>query len=96
MKIRLMILALLLVATANVRAACHVVIGGASGSHTGADWNNPYSALPASLVRGDVYYVSGAGTSYGPYNFNVADSGANYRSSPAGDALRSLHRDWLD
>jgi len=54
-------------------AACHVVTPAGGGSKTGADWNNPYAGLPATLVRGDVYYL--ADGSYGSYSLNTAASG---------------------
>jgi hypothetical protein len=44
-------------------AADHCVREGASGTGSGADWTNAYTALPATLTRGDVYYV--ADGSYG-------------------------------
>ena len=55
-------------------AATHYVRAGASGS--GSDWANAYGALPASLVRGDTYYV--AAGSYPGYSFNTPASGASY------------------
>jgi hypothetical protein len=40
---------------------------------TGADWSNAYAGLPATLVRGDIYYL--ADGNYGTYTFNTAASG---------------------
>ena len=54
-------------------AACHAVTPSGSGSKTGADWNNAYAGLPATLIRGDVYYL--ADGNYPPYTFNTAVSG---------------------
>src|ERR1035441_128305 len=54
-------------------AACHVVTAAGGGSKTGADWNNAYAGLPATLVRGDTYYL--ADGSYGSYSLNTATSG---------------------
>src|SRR5215470_3950389 len=54
-------------------AANHYVRAGATGSGTGADWTNAFTDLPASLVRGDLYYVA-AGT-YKPHLFGDSDSG---------------------
>lgn len=69
------LLFVLLGAPRLVPAACHVVFSGvAGGSHSGADWTNAYTDLPASLIRGDIYYV-GAGT-YGRHVFNDATSGS--------------------
>jgi hypothetical protein len=56
-----------------VYAACHVVMPGGSGSKTGVDWNNAYAGLPATLVRGDIYYL--ADGSYHSYTFNTPASG---------------------
>jgi hypothetical protein len=44
--------------------ACYVRAG-ATGSGSGYDWTNAYSALPATLTRGVTYYV--AGGRYGNY-----------------------------
>ncbi len=54
-------------------AACHVVTPSGSGSKTGADWNNAYAGLPATLTRGDIYYLSDG--TYPAYTFNTAVSG---------------------
>ena len=48
---------------------------GATGSNNGSDWNNAYTSLPSSLVRGATYYV--ATGSYGSHNFSDAQSGTN-------------------
>jgi hypothetical protein len=52
-------------------AANHYVRAGASGN--GSDWTNASGSLPASLTRGDVYYV--AEGSYGGYTFSGSGSG---------------------
>jgi len=54
-------------------SACHCVTASGSGSKTGADWNNAYAGLPATLVRGDIYYL--ADGTYPSYTFNTAVSG---------------------
>src|SRR5262245_7797716 len=54
-------------------AATRYVRAGAAGANTGADWTNAYSVLPATLVRGDVYYL--ADGSYPGYIFDDASSG---------------------
>jgi len=54
-------------------AANQYVRVGATGLNNGSDWNNAYTTLPASLRRGDVYYV--AGGAYGTYVFDDAVSG---------------------
>ena len=48
---------------------------GATGANNGSDWNNAYTSLPASLVRGATYYL--AAGNYGSYNFNTPDSGTS-------------------
>lgn len=55
-------------------AAVHYVRAGASGS--GSDWSNAMGNLPATLVRGDTYYI--AAGSYGSRTFNDALAGATY------------------
>ena len=55
-------------------AACHTVSPTGSGAKTGADWNNAFANLPATLVRGDIYYL--ADGNYGhSLNLSTADSG---------------------
>lgn len=54
-------------------AAERYVRAGATGSNNGTDWTNAYTSLPASLVRGDVYYV--ADGNYPGYIFNDPVSG---------------------
>lgn len=49
------------------------VRAGATGTATGVDWTNAYTTLPATLTRGDTYYI--AGGAYGGYSFNTAISG---------------------
>lgn len=48
------------------------VRAGAGGTASGDDWTNAYTALPASLSRGTVYYV--ADGSYSGYTFDDANS----------------------
>lgn len=57
----------------GVRGATYYVRAGATGSGTGADWNNAYPTLPATLARGSTYYV--ATGSYPGYTFGSAESG---------------------
>jgi hypothetical protein len=67
-------------------AACHTVLPTGSGSNSGADWNNAMAGLPASMIRGDIYYV--AAGSYGGKTFNDADNGTStieVRSTTAAD-----------
>src|SRR3990170_8876129 len=55
-------------------AAIRHVRAGASGNGSGSDWTNAYPSLPASLVRGDTYYV--ADGSYSSYTFDDSQNGA--------------------
>jgi len=55
-------------------AANHYIRDGASGN--GSDWTNAWDALPATLVRGDTYYI--ADGIYGSYSFNDAVDGEKY------------------
>lgn len=54
LSIALLILAIPCVAT----AANHYVRAGATGANNGADWNNAFTNVPTTLVRGDTYYVA--------------------------------------
>jgi len=70
---RLIFILALLLLPFPLRGACHTVTVAGSGSHTGADWNNAYAGIPATLTRGDTYYL--ADGSYPVYTFNTAVSG---------------------
>lgn len=72
---RNLILGLLLVLThaVSASAANQYVRAGATGGNNGTDWTNAYTNLPATLTRGDTYYV--ADGSYGAYVFDDAVSG---------------------
>jgi len=54
-------------------AALHYVRAGATGTGSGSDWTNAYTSLPATLSRGDVYYI--ADGTYGGYTFDDSVSG---------------------
>lgn len=54
----------------STHAANHYVLASATGSASGADWTNAYTALPASLIRGDTYYIGNG--SYSSYLFDDA------------------------
>jgi len=54
----------------------HYIRQGATGSNTGTDWTNAWTALPAALFRGDTYYI--ATGSYGSYTFDDPVSGTQY------------------
>ena len=60
-------------ASEHAVAADRFVRQGASGNGSGSDWTNAYPTLPASLVRGDTYYI--ADGSYGGYTFDDPVSG---------------------
>lgn len=66
-------LTILLLGAVSAEAANHYVRAGATGANNGSDWNNAYTSLPASLVRGDVYYI--ADGAYGSSIFDDANSG---------------------
>src|SRR5205807_10231505 len=52
---------------------CHVVTPTGSGAMNGSDWNNAFAGLPATLVRGDTYYM--ASGNYPGYRFRTPESG---------------------
>ena len=56
-------------------AANRYVRAGAIGNGSGSDWTNAYPDLPASLVRGDTYYVATGSYSY--HFFSDAESGTS-------------------
>lgn len=58
-----------------VLSANHYVRAGASGNNSGTDWVNAYTSLPATLVRGDTYYI--ADGSYSGYTFDDPASGSS-------------------
>jgi hypothetical protein len=55
-------------------AADHFVRPGATGTGSGDDWTNAYTNLPASLTRGDRYFL--ADGTYGSRTFSDANSGS--------------------
>lgn len=57
-------------------SANHYVRAGANGNGSGSDWTNAYSQLPATLVRGDTYYI--ADGTYPGYTFDDSTSGSTY------------------
>jgi hypothetical protein len=64
---------LLLLGTGQLFATNHYVLAGATGANSGTDWTNAYTAVPATMIRGDTYYV-GVGT-YAAHKYNTAASG---------------------
>lgn len=48
---------------------------GAGGANNGTDWTNAYTSIPASLTRGDTYYVADTTSSFGTYTFDDLESG---------------------
>jgi hypothetical protein len=60
---------------ALAQAANQYVRPGATGRNDGTDWTNAYTKLPATLKRGDTYYL--ANGSYGAHVFNDANSGTS-------------------
>lgn len=66
-------LLVLLLSLSFTHAVNHHVRAGATGTADGTDWTNAYTDLPATLTRGDTYYI--ADGSYVVYDFDDADSG---------------------
>lgn len=65
-----------LLAVSSSFGAAKYVRSGATGTGTGADWTNAYTALPTSPTRGDTIWI--ADGTYSNYTFNVATSGSTY------------------
>ncbi|MGZ3805746.1 MAG: hypothetical protein ACXVB4_16130, partial [Pseudobdellovibrionaceae bacterium] len=59
--------------TLQAEAVNHFVRQDATGSANGSDWTNAYTSLPATLVRGDTYYI--AAGNYSGRTFNTPTSG---------------------
>ncbi|MBI5644305.1 MAG: right-handed parallel beta-helix repeat-containing protein [Deltaproteobacteria bacterium] len=57
-------------------AADHFIRAGATGNNSGSDWANAWTSLPATLTRGDVYYI--ADGSYPSYTFSTAGTTKTY------------------
>lgn len=64
---------MLLLAVSPAKAATNYVRAGATGAATGANWTDAFTDLPASKVRGDIYYV--ADGSYAAHTFTDNESG---------------------
>jgi hypothetical protein len=71
-KSRCTVLLFLLFVSSPLIAADHFVLVGAGGSANGSDWTNAWTNLPATLTRGDIYYIGDG--SYGNYTFDDAVS----------------------
>lgn len=67
------LLSMLFLNVLSAEAANHYVRSGATGSMNGSDWTNAYTSLPATLTRGDTYYIADGG--YPGYVFDDAVSG---------------------
>lgn len=87
-------LSILLLAAMPALAADHCVRAGASGTQTGADWSNAYTNLPATLVRGDTYYI--AGGSYGAYTFATLAGTSYVYLKKATPTSHSTDTGWSD
>ncbi|MGZ3744181.1 MAG: hypothetical protein ACXWRA_10060 [Pseudobdellovibrionaceae bacterium] len=59
--------------TVKAGAANHFVRQGATGSANGIDWVNAYPSLPATLIRGDTYFI--AAGNYPGRSFDTPTSG---------------------
>jgi len=68
-------LSILLLATMTGYSANHYVREGAAGTASGDNWTDAYTALPASLTRGDTYYI--ADGTYASYTVDDAQSGTS-------------------
>ncbi|MGE0764050.1 MAG: hypothetical protein AB7N80_12285 [Bdellovibrionales bacterium] len=69
---RLLLLTLIFYSSISL-AANRYVRQGAVGANNGSDWTNAYPSLPATLIRGDTYYIGDG--SYGRYTFDDPLSG---------------------
>jgi hypothetical protein len=67
---------LLLLMCVPAYGANHYIRADATGNNDGTDWTNAWTDLPATLVRGDTYYIGDG--EYGGYSFDDAESGTYY------------------
>jgi hypothetical protein len=79
-----------LLAVHSWAAANYYVLSGSGGN--GSAWNNAYGDLPASLNRGDTYYVA-SGT-YGQHIFNDAETGATVYIKKATAGAHGAETGW--
>lgn len=92
---RSLIVLLLALATISAHAADRYVRPGASGNGSGSDWTNAYPTLPATLVRGDTYWI--ADGSYGRRVFSDPHSGTAVISiKKATAASHGTNAGWID
>src|SRR4030043_1400540 len=74
MLILMLVLVVLLAGVFDIQAqTVYYVRAGATGANNGSDWNNAFTTLPATLVRGTTYYI--ADGNYASYTFDDAVSG---------------------
>ena len=75
-------------------AANRYVRADATGANNGSDWTNAYTRLPATLTRGDTYYL--ADGNYGSVVFNTPNSGSTpITIKKAVEADRGTATDWV-
>ncbi len=73
-KIQVMVILAGFLFAAQSALADYYVRSGATGANNGIDWNNAFTALPATLERGATYYI--ATGSYVGYTFKDSESGS--------------------
>ena len=66
----MLLLTIHLFGSLSAEAANRYVRADATGANNGNDWSNAYSSLPATLVRGDTYYI--ADGTYAGKTFNTS------------------------
>jgi hypothetical protein len=90
-----LLLPILLSGFSSAEAVDRYVRAGATGANNGTDWANAYSSLPATLVRGDVYYI--AGGTYPAHTFNTPSAGTTLITiKKATVANHGTNVGWLD
>ncbi|MGZ3806242.1 MAG: hypothetical protein ACXWMH_07445 [Syntrophales bacterium] len=71
----ILILAALLSLPVASQATDHYIRAGATGTANGSDWTNAWTNIPATLIRGDTYYI--ASGAYASHTFQALD-GTSY------------------
>ncbi|CAG0964088.1 hypothetical protein ARNL5_01156 [Anaerolineae bacterium] len=85
-------LAILGAAATNAAAATYHIRSGATGNMSGADWFNAMPKLPATLVRGNTYFI--ADGTYPGYTFDDAQNGGWIYIKKATPASHGTSNGW--
>lgn len=92
-----MVLVVWALALSGAEGATRYVRAEATGAGTGADWNNAYTSIPATLSRGDTFYVADGDYTESAWQFDDALSGTTVTTiKKATVADHGTGTGWLD